>query len=140
MTDMALPEIMFQRETHLDPDEFIDILNRSSLAERRPVKDSAKIAAMCTHGNLVVTARDKGKLVGVSRSLTDFLYVCYLSDLAVDESYQKQGIGKRLIAETQSELGPDCLLLLLAAPKAKDYYAKVGFRSVENAWRMGGAS
>jgi predicted N-acetyltransferase YhbS len=134
MSCTGMSEISYQRETHLDPIEFIDILNRSSLAERRPVKDSAKIEAMCDHGNLVVTARDEGKLVGVSRSLTDFLYVCYLSDLAVDESYQKQGIGKRLIEETQAQLGSGCRLLLLAAPKAKDYYAHIGFRHLENAW------
>ncbi len=132
MTELP-SELVYQRESDLAAAEFIDILTRSSLAERRPVQDLEKIQAMCTHGNLVVSVRDQGKLVGVARSLTDFAYVCYLSDLAVDEAYQRQGIGRQLIQATRTYLSSDCLLLLLAAPKAKDYYAQVGFYHLENA-------
>jgi len=89
---------------------------------------------MLHHANLLCTAWDDSLLVGVARSLTDFEYCCYLSDLAVDERYQKQGIGRGLIELTRSKLGPKAKLILLAAPKAEEYYPKIGFDPVRSAW------
>jgi predicted N-acetyltransferase YhbS len=89
---------------------------------------------MLEHGNLLCTAWDGSTLVGVARSLTDFEYCCYLSDLAVDEKYQKKGIGRELIRLTQSQLGPRAKLILLSAPKAETYYPKVRFDQHKSAW------
>lgn len=114
--------------------EFVDVLRRSTLGERRPVDDGAAIEAMLAHANLLATAWDGAKLVGVARSLTDFAYCCYLSDLAVDEAYQKCGIGRGLIALTQQQLGPKARLILLAAPKAEGYYPRLGFDAHRSAW------
>lgn len=114
--------------------QFVDVLRRSTLAERRPVNDLERVSDMLANANLVCTAWDNEVLVGVSRSLTDFSYCCYLSDLAVDVSYQKTGIGRRLIELTQSRLHPQCKIILLAAPKAEGYYPKIGFRHFHSAW------
>lgn len=114
--------------------EFIDLLKRSTLAERRPVDDLNCITAMLRHANLLCTAWDGDKLVGVARSVTDFEYCCYLSDLAVDQAYQKRGIGKELIALTKSRLGRHAKIILLAAPKAEEYYPKIGFDAHRSAW------
>jgi predicted N-acetyltransferase YhbS len=114
--------------------EFVDLLRRSTLAERRPVDDLKCIRAMLEHADLLCTAWDGAKLVGVARSVTDFEYCCYLSDLAVDENYQKQGIGRELIRLTQSKLGPKAKLILLSAPKAEGYYPKLGFEQHRSAW------
>jgi len=89
---------------------------------------------MLRHANLLCTAWDGPLLVGVARSLTDFSFCCYLSDLAVDEAYQKQGIGKVLVEVTRSKLSPDCKIILLAAPKAEGYYPKIGFTQHRSAW------
>jgi GNAT superfamily N-acetyltransferase len=113
---------------------FIDVLRRSSLAERRPVDDPVCIAAMLRHGNLLCTAWDGEKLVGVARSVTDFEFCCYLSDLAVDVAYQKQGIGRELIALTKSKLGRKAKIILLAAPKAAEFYPRIGFDAHASAW------
>ncbi|WP_379092695.1 GNAT family N-acetyltransferase [Pedobacter sp. UC225_65] len=88
--------ITYQIENNLDAEEFVAVLSNSTLGERRPIDEPERIAKMLAHGNLIVTARIEGKLIGVSRSLTDFAFCTYLSDLAVDEAYQKQGIGKEL--------------------------------------------
>jgi predicted N-acetyltransferase YhbS len=122
---MPISEVIFQRELTLNPDEFIDVLSRSTLGERRPIDDADRIQAMLQNANLIVTARIDGKLVGVSRALTDFAFCTYLSDLAVDEAYQKMGIGVRLIAETKKH-SPQAKLILLAAPAAVNYYPKTG--------------
>lgn len=122
MTDT---EVIYQREDTLAAAEFIDVLKRSTLAERRPVADMERITDMLKYGNLLITARINGKLIGVARSLTDFAFCTYLSDLAVDQQYQKAGIGVRLIAETK-RLTPKAKLILLAAPAAVNYYPKTG--------------
>ena len=117
--------ITYQVENKLSPSEFKEVLIKSTLGERRPVDDIERISAMVNNANLIITARDEGKLIGVSRSLTDFVYCTYLSDLAVDDAYQKRGIGKELIRLTKKET-PNAMLILLAAPKAVDYYPHIG--------------
>jgi GNAT superfamily N-acetyltransferase len=114
--------------------EFVDLLQRSTLAERRPIDDPTCVEAMLKYGNLLCTAWDDSKLVGVARSLTDFEYCCYLSDLAVDKEYQRIGIGRGLIRLTQSRLGEKAKIVLLAAPKAEDYYRRIGLEAHQSAW------
>ena len=118
----------------LDLSEVIELYNASTLGERRPTADRDRMAAMLRHANLVVTAWHARKLVGLARTLTDFVYVGYLADLAVHAAYQRRGIGKELIARTRAELGPKSTLVLLAAPKAASYYPHVGFTRHESAW------
>ena len=108
-------------------DEFIDLLNRSGLSERRPVDALDCMQGVVENSNLFVTAWQDNKLVGVARSVTDFHYACYLSDLAVDKEIQGCGIGKRLQALTQGQLGPKCKLILIAAPAANSYYRHIGY-------------
>lgn len=103
------------------------------MSERRPVNDPGRIAKMLEYGNLIVTARFDGKIIGVARSLTDFFYCTYLSDLAVDSKFQKQGIGKELVRLTKLET-PKAKLILLAAPKAVNYYSKIGMTRHENCY------
>ena len=124
-------DIIYKVEETLDPDEFINVLNRSTLGERRPVEDKNRIVQMCENANLIITARLEGKLIGVARSITDFVYCTYLSDLAVDREYQKQGIGKRLIEETKKE-SLQATLILLSAPAVTEYYPKIGMKRHEH--------
>ena len=119
--------ITYQVEKDLTPKEFIEVLNKSTLGERRPVNEPERILKMLEHGNLIITARKNNILIGVARSLTDFFYCTYLSDLAVDQAYQKQGIGKELIRLTKLET-PKAKLILLSAPKAVGYYPKIGMK------------
>ena len=125
--------ITYQIENKLSPQEFINVLNKSTLGERRPVNEPERIVKMLEYGNLIITARDNNVLIGVARSLTDFMYCTYLSDLAVDQTYQKKGIGKELIRLTKLET-PKAKLILLAAPKAVDYYPKIGMKKMEQCY------
>jgi ribosomal protein S18 acetylase RimI-like enzyme len=123
--------LTYQIENHLSVSEFRDLLIASTLAERRPVDEPERLQKMLEHGNLIVTARTAdGKLVGVSRALTDFVYCTYLSDLAVDETFQHQGIGTELIRQTKLA-SPQAKLILLSAPKATGYYPKIGMSQHE---------
>lgn len=127
--------IRYAIEPGLGADEFVDVLRRSTLAERRPVDDRPRIAAMLENADLVVTARDgSGLLVGVSRAITDFAYCCYLSDLAVDEAFQGRGIGRELVRRTHEAAGPGTTLVLLAAPKARTYYPHIGMTQHDSCW------
>lgn len=118
----------------LDPREIARVYDDSGI--NRPTKDLDRIAKMYENSNLVLSAWKDGKLVGVSRALTDFSYCCYLSDLAVTKIEQKSGIGKKLIALTKDQIGPRSMLLLLSAPEAMEYYPKVGFESIKSAFMI----
>lgn len=119
---------------NLNLDDVIELYRDSTLGERRPVDDRERMRAMLAHANLVITAWDGPLVVGISRSLTDFAYVTYLADLAVRQSYQRQGIGKELVRRTKEESGPQAKIVLLAAPKAVEYYPHIGFTHHPQAW------
>ena len=128
--------IEYRENATITAEQAIDLYKRSTLGERRPIHNVQTFEAMLKNANLTVTAWDGETLVGISRSLTDFAYVAYLADLAVDQEYQRSGIGKQLIEETKSRLGPECMIVLLAAPKANEYYEHIGFEHNPRAWTL----
>lgn len=128
--------IEYQLEQNLSLDEFISILKRSTLAERRPVDDRDRIEGMLRHADVILTARSEQRLVGVSRAITDFCYCTYLSDLAVDVDFQRRGIGRELIERTHQAAGKATRLILLAAPNARSYYPHIGMQPHDSCWML----
>ena len=124
---------IYAREDFLAADEYIDVVRKSGL--NRPVDDRSRVERLLAHSNLFVTARQDGKLVGFARSLTDFCFCCYLSDLAVDKACQGQGIGKRLIEETRTAAGGALTTtLLLSAPTAVSFYQGMKMPQADNCY------
>jgi GNAT superfamily N-acetyltransferase len=123
-------EIVYQTGIIPETAAIIEVYDSSGI--NRPTSDAERIRDMYGHSDLIITAWDRDKLVGISRALTDFCYCCYLSDLAVRLDYQKKGIGKKLIALTKQEAGERVTLILVAAPAAKDYYPKIGMERIED--------
>ena len=116
----------------IELDAFVDVYRDSTLGERRPVDDRDRMQQMLERANLVVSAWDEGRLIGIARSISDFTYATYLSDIAVRRAYQRQGVGRELIRRTQAE-GGRATVFLFAAPKAVDYYPRIGF-SAASGW------
>ena len=128
--------ITYKTGNDLDVDAMIDLYHASTLGLRRPVDDRERMAAMLQNANLVITAWDVDLLVGISRAISDFSYITYLSDLAVRESHQRMGIGKELIRQTREAGGEKTTLLLLSAPAAEQYYPHIGFQRHPQAWLL----
>lgn len=135
--DMGLFEtvITYRTGNDVDLDEFIAVYVDSTLAERRPADDRERMKTMLEEANLVITAWDGDEMVGISRSITDFAYATYLSDLAVKLDYQGQGIGTELIRLTR-RAAPEAMVILLAAPAARDYYPRIGMKRHDSAWLL----
>ncbi len=125
--------IDYRTGNNLDLDAVIELYRASTLGERRPIDDRARIEAMLRNANLVITAWEGNQMVGIARSVTDSVYCTYLSDLAVRASHQRRGIGRELIRRTR-ETQPRAMLILLSAPRAVDYYPRLGFARHESAW------
>lgn len=123
-------------EPDLSAQEFREVLVASTLGERRPVNDLQRLDRMLRHADVIVTAREAGRLVGVSRAITDFSFCCYLSDLAVDAAYQRRGIGRRLVAQTHQSAGELTMLILIALPAAEGYYPKIGMQQRPSCWTL----
>ncbi len=130
--------IEYRIEPDLTADEFIDVLVRSTLAERRPVDERDTIRGMLDHADIIFTARCDGRFVGVARSITDYSYCTYLSDLAVDQSFQRRGIGRELIRRTHEAAGMNTTLILLSAPMTATYYPHIGMTRHESCWIIPG--
>lgn len=128
--------ITFRLGNDVSLDAVVELYRASTLGERRPIEDRERMAAMLRHANLVITAWEGDQLVGLARSLSDFSYCTYLSDLAVRVSHQRRGIGRELIRQTQ-HYGGRAQIILLAAPRAVDYYPRLGFRNHPQAWLLG---
>lgn len=127
--------IVYKQENNISSNEFIELLKASTLAERRPVDSLDRISKMLAHGNLIITARQGEKLIGIARSISDFAFCTYLSDLAVHEDYQRKGIGVELIRRTKLA-SPEAKLILLSAPKAIAYYPKIGMTRHEHCYTL----
>ncbi|MDP1746531.1 MAG: GNAT family N-acetyltransferase [Bacteroidota bacterium] len=125
-------EIQFRTNEKVTAEAVIEVFKSSGI--NRPVDDVKRMQTMLDNSNLVVTAWKGMELIGISRSVTDYSYCCYLSDLAVKKEYQKFGIGKTLIDITQQAIGEQTMLLLLSTTSAMEYYPKVGFEKVENGY------
>jgi predicted N-acetyltransferase YhbS len=125
--------ISYRTGNDLNLDATIELYRASTLGQRRPLSDRERMAAMLRNANLVITAWDGALLVGIARSLSDFSFATYLSDLAVRISHQRSGIGKELMRRTQ-QAAPQAVVILLAAPAAVDYYLHVGFTQHPSAW------
>ncbi|MGG3990161.1 GNAT family N-acetyltransferase [Bacillus smithii] len=123
-------EIVYKYNEPVKAEDVIQVFRNSGIT--RPIGQKERIQKMLDHANLILTAWDHNRLVGIARALTDFSYCCYLSDLAVDQDYQKRGIGKELIERIRKIIGEEVALILLSAPSAMDYYPKVGFDKVDN--------
>lgn len=119
--------INYQVNPTISVQDLIDILHKSTLGLRRPLADLKAMESMLAHANYYIGAYENGNLVGLARAMTDFVYTTYLADLAVDEKYQHQGIGKELIKLLKRNL-PKAKLILLAAPAAEGYYSKLGMQ------------
>ncbi|MCJ8326363.1 MAG: GNAT family N-acetyltransferase [Campylobacterales bacterium] len=128
--------IEYKLNKNITASEFIEVLKNSTLGERRPINDKITIAGMIENADLIVTATIDEKIIGVARVVTDFYYCCYLSDLAVDVKYQKNGIGKKLISKVQEQINEKCKIILLSAPDATEYYPKIGFTQHNSAWTI----
>lgn len=113
-------------------DQIIELYDNAGLP--RPTNDKERIQKMFDNSNLIITAWDNDLLVGVSRSITDWAWACYLSDLAVRQEYKKEGIGRKLINLTKEKVGDQSMVLLLSVPTAMEYYPKVGFEKQESSF------
>lgn len=127
-------EITYSFDQHPSADQIIELYDAAGLP--RPTTDKERIQKMFDHSNLIVTAWHHGRLVGVSRSITDWVWSCYLADLAVHPDYKKGGIGKELVRLTKEKLGEQSMILLLSVPTAMEYYPKIGMIKEDRAFTI----
>ncbi|WP_174842950.1 GNAT family N-acetyltransferase [Neobacillus mesonae] len=126
--------IEYKLNTPITPEELSRLFKASGI--NRPADDLPRLQKMIDNADLTFTAWDDEKLVGIARAITDFSYCCYLSDLAVDQDFQKNGIGKKLVKLLQEHIGEEVTLLLLSSPIAMDYYPRIGFEKADNGFKI----
>ncbi|MBD8497230.1 GNAT family N-acetyltransferase [Paenibacillus sp. CAU 1523] len=124
--------IMYMDTKEIQAEDVSRVFETSGI--NRPYQDFDRLKRMIENSDIVITAWHEGKMIGMARAVTDYSYCCYLSDLAIDKDYQKGGIGRKLVDLVKEKMGEECSLVLLSAPGAMDYYEKLGFSKVDNAF------
>ena len=125
---MGKKETVYAVEHTVSVDEFRSLLIDSGLGVRRPVDDPARLESMLRNANFIVTARVNGVLVGIVRAVTDFVFCCYLSDLAVSKQAQGRRIGAHLIEETRKHMGPTVSVILSSVPESVGFYRSINMQ------------
>lgn len=130
----VITQISYKENVIVKAEELSEVFKSSGI--KRPSDDLNRLQRMIENSDILVTAWDNNRLIGVARAITDFSYCCYLSDLAVNKDYQNKGIGRELIRIVQEQIGEEVALLLLSSPIAMEYYPKIGFEKVENGFKV----
>jgi N-acetylglutamate synthase-like GNAT family acetyltransferase len=129
MIDM---DIVYKHDEVVTGEQVAELFRKSGI--KRPVDDVDRIQRMIQNADVIISAWHEDKLVGIARAITDFCYCCYLSDLAVDKEYQKNGVGKRLVELTQEKIGEEVSLVLLSSPVAMEFYPHIGFEKSDKSF------
>ena len=105
----------------------------AAAALRRPVRDRSRIETMFRGSNVVRSAWEKDRLVGLLRGWCDGAFDGFVSDLAIHPRWQGKGLGKALL-DCLSEYGDGIQWTLHASPLALEYYAKMGWSIPTSPW------
>ena len=124
--------IIYKSNETITAEQLSQVFRTSGI--KRPVDDLPRLQKMLDNGDILITAWDDDQIVGIARSITDYSYCCYLSDLAVNKSYQSLGIGKELVRQTQQQISEEVALILLSSPIAMEFYPRIGFQKIENGY------
>ena len=122
------------KEERLTPEAYIDFLKRTNLGSQYPKERfQERIAKLVKNVTISLVARDEDnnhQIVGVLFGLTDFCYWLYVTDLGVDRSYEKQGIGSQLMKQAHTIAGgeKDIAVYLIANDQAIPFYEKLGMK------------
>ena len=127
-------QIIYKTDVIPGIEKIIELYNFSDYFPINDKEDIERIKKMHYNANIVATAWDEGKLVGLARSISDFCYCCYLSDLCVRNEYKGKGIGKELVRITKEMAGDECKLILQSSPNAIDFYLSIGMEQIDSAF------
>lgn len=113
-------ELTFAVNEVVDVQEAVALLKRAE-RKQRDSGDEHRLVRIVPEANIVVTARDGQKLVGLARGLKEHSGCCYLSDLIVDREYAAHAVGEKLIRQVAKQVGENSLIVLVPAPQAHAY-------------------
>ena len=126
--------IVYAQEHKLSVADYVAVLGETTMREKRPLTNTARIAEMIRGANFMVTAREDGVILGLARCITDHAWVAYCAELAVRESAQGRGIGAGVLAKVNEVLGPRIGLVLLSEPGALGFYERIGMERLDGAF------
>lgn len=129
-------DITYKTNEKLQTDNIVELFYNSGYLPLKDMSNLKRIEKMFNNANLVVSAWDGRSLIGISRSLCDFSYACYLSDICVHKQYRNLNIGRKLIEITKEEAGKECKLILHSNTKALDFYEKIGMTKISDAYTI----
>lgn len=124
------------KEERISSEEYIDFLKRTDLGSQYPEERfEERISKLVENVSISLVARNENNsVVGVLFGLTDFAYWLYITDLGVDRTYERQGIGKQLMKTAHDLAGgeKDIAVYLIANENAIPFYEKLGMEKADD--------
>ena len=121
------------RAERVTASEYIDFLRRTDLGAQYPrERFEARIPRLLENASISLVARNEAReIVG---ALTDFAYWLYVTDLGVDRTYARRGIGRQLMRAALDAAGGerDIAVYLVANEGAVPFYEKLGMKRADD--------
>lgn len=93
------------------------------------------VGTMVEHTSLMIglVERSSNRLIGYCRVLTDFVFRATIYDVMIDRSFQKRGLGTRLLKTLchHPKLQRVSFLYLACEPALYEFYKRWGFKSYD---------
>lgn len=111
--------------------ELSSIMQRTGMGER----EAADIEAVFTGSYACCFAWQQQQLIGGARAISDGHRSSTIYDVFVDQPFQRQGVGRALMANLLARL-PKRSVMLVSTHGNEDFYQKLGFRRLRTAYML----
>ncbi len=120
--------------SELDAQDILKLFEQAGIS--KPNWSIDRMQRALKGSSVIVTAWNENELIGFGNAITDFAWIAYLSQLAVNPQFQGMGVGRKLLDLMRSELGEEVTLVVHSAEKASDFYQRAGFEPYSNVFRI----
>lgn len=125
-------EIRTSREKPIKACEVIELYKNAGWWKERTVQDIEKMLSQ----TFAIGAWEKNKLIGFARAITDGIFRAYIEDVVISSSFNRKGIGTKLIAKMVDELSNIDVISLFCEEDLIPFYNKNEFKKSNSQFVM----
>ncbi|MEW9122182.1 MAG: GNAT family N-acetyltransferase [Thermotaleaceae bacterium] len=123
--------IAYHEDKKVDFKKLIELFNGVGWTDK--TQDIQRLKQMVENSQILVTAWDKGEMVGFARCITDYVFNGQINNVVVDAQYRNRGVGRSLVSRILAS-SSGVTYILRGDPENEDFYKALGFEETERAY------